>query len=169
MSTRRKAKAASPKTAAFALAVEAAEHLTLVDGLGAITGSEGKGQIVPGNATVESSVAVDEDCREAYPNHARWDYLVGATKPKATLPHAFFIEVHSAETSEVSKMEAKLDWLLQFLARPKQAALAKLPRSFHWVASGRINIPRHLPQYKKLVVTLRKRGLLGPHKQLTLA
>jgi hypothetical protein len=81
---------------------------------------------------------------------------------------AHYIEVHSAETSEVAEIERKLDWLERFLQDDAQRGLAALPRAYHWVASGRINIPQHTPQYKKLQTSLRKRGLNGPIKSLVL-
>ena len=78
------------------------------------------------------------------------------------------ISTHSAETSDVSKIQDKLIWLRAFLQEKAQGGLAALPHEFHWVASGRINIPKHLPQFKRLQTTLRKLGLKGPTKQLTL-
>ena len=106
------------------------------------------------------SVDIDESCRAAYPNDNRWDYVIGLRRTAGDA--AAFVEVHSAETSAVSTMERKLEWLLGFLLRDKQRSLNELPREIHWVASGRVNIPKHLPQYKKLVTTLRLRGLQGP-------
>lgn len=72
------------------------------------------------------------------------------------------MEVHPAETGSVRDIERKLAWVLEFLGREAQAELNSLPRQFHWVASGRINIPKHVPQYEKLQSTLRAKGLLGP-------
>ena len=103
----------------------------------------------------------------AYPNDSRWDYVVGYRRSKKAVAH--FIEVHSAEASDVSKIQEKLEWLRGFLQEEAQGSLAALSREFHWVASGRINIPKHLPQFKRLQTTLRKAGLRGPAKQLTLS
>ena len=153
-------------TPSFQEAIETAEHLKLVVGLGAIKRSEGAGQIDTGAANLQGSVAMDDDCRSAYPTSARWDYVIGTRRQRGDV--AYFVEVHSAETSEVSKMTAKLDWLMEFLARDQQAPLARLQRAVHWIASGRINIPKHTRQYKLLKTTLAQRGLIGPSKQLTL-
>lgn len=150
----------------FRHAVETADHLVHREGMQAL--KEGKGQVVAAEtSSLLGGVNMDDDCRDARPNDNRWDYLVGVKRSKHAV--AFFIEVHSAETSEVSKIEKKLQWLLDFLERPAQSTLKSIPREVHWVASGRINIPKHLPQYKKLQTTLRARGLLGPIKQLKVA
>lgn len=143
----------------FQAAVEAADHLVLKPGLSAVKKGEGKARIVQGSSEITGSVAMDDDCRRAYPNDARWDYVIGVQAKKTTT--AFFVEVHSAETSEVRKMEAKLEWLLQYLQGDSQEALRKLPRQLHWVASGRVNIPRNTPQFKRL-----RNGLLGQLQSL---
>jgi len=49
-----------------------------------------------------------------------------------------------------------------------QKNLAALDREYHWVASGRINIPKHVPQYRILNTTLKKAGLHGPVEHLVL-
>jgi hypothetical protein len=153
--------------AAFASAVKTADHLDLKAGLQAIKKSEGAGQIVPTDPKkVLGSVAMDDDCLEADPNGNRWDYVVGYEQNSGAF--AYFVEVHSAQTSKVSEVEKKLDWLLRYLQGEAQKQLASMPHAIHWVASGSIDIPKHLPQYKKLNSTLRKKGLLGPTKHLTL-
>ncbi len=157
-----------PKIAAptFKAAILAAEHLTLLKSLDAVKPGEGKGQIHVAADRLLGSVQIDDDCLIAYPNANRWDYAIGVKIDKKE--HAIFVEVHSAETSNVFDLEKKLNWLLAYLARDKQELLRKLPRQIHWVASGRVNIPKHLPQYRKLQTTLRKKGLLGPVSQLQL-
>ncbi|HKQ70788.1 MAG TPA: hypothetical protein VJT73_15685 [Polyangiaceae bacterium] len=153
--------------ATFREAIEAASHLKWRAGLQAIKNREGGGQISSDDPErVLGGATIDDDCLKAYPTANRWDYVVGYRRPHQVL--AYFIEVHSAETSEISKVEQKLHWLRQFLRQETQEALAKLPREFHWIASGRINIPKHVPQYKRLVTTLRTLGLRGPTRQLKL-
>ena len=115
---------------------------------------------------VATVVAIDDDCQSSYPHANRWDYVVGYERTEQAIAH--FIEVHSAETSEVGTVEKKFQWLLDFLAAEEQTHLRKLPAEFHWVASGRVNIPKHTPQYKKLFVTLPKRGLKFAGKELVL-
>jgi hypothetical protein len=150
----------------FAEAIAAIESLNLVTGLGAIKRGEGKDRIHVQPAALLGSVAIDRDCRASHPEGNRWDYVIGAKRAKRE--HAFFVEVHSAETSGVTEVEKKLGWLLEYLDGDAQQKLRSLPREIHWVASGRVNIPKHLPQYKKLQTTLRQRGLLGPVTRLEL-
>ena len=162
-----KAKEEDAAALAFRHALDAASHLQWKAGLQAIKKSEGGGQIegAAPNALL-GSAAIDEDCLKAHPSASRWDYVIGYRRNKKAI--AYFVEVHSAETSQVSKIESKLRWLREFLLEETQSELAHLPREIHWVASGRINIPKHLPQFKRLETTLRKLGLKGPTKQLVL-
>jgi hypothetical protein len=151
----------------FRNAIGSANHLKWKIGLQVIKRSEGGGQISGGEPErLLGGAAIDDDCLMAYPNANRWDYVIGYRRSRKLV--AYFIEVHSAETSDVSKIEKKLEWLREFLRQDAQKELAALVREFHWVASGRINIPKHLPQFKRLQTTLRKLGLKGPAKQLVL-
>lgn len=154
---------------AFQKAIEAAEHLNLRKGLSAIKKSEGKNRVTAKDSrNVLGSVAIDADCNvPPYMNSPRWDYAVGYRRNTDSVVH--YIEVHSADTTGVSDVEKKLRWLRDFLERDAQEALSKLKSEFHWVASSRVRIPKNTPQYRKLTVTLRKQGLLGPVEHLQLA
>lgn len=151
-------KKSSAATNSFQESIVSRPPLRLRQGLQAIKKSEGKDRISATNpAHVLGSVAMDDDCKALHPNDSRWDYVVGYNRNGATMAH--FVEVHSAETSEVSTVEKKFQWLRDFLASGPSAKLRALPAEFHWVASGRVRILPHTPQYKKLHVTLRKLGL----------
>jgi hypothetical protein len=159
-------KRALPKET-FREAISTCPPLRLREGLQAIKKSEGKGQISAANLEqLLGSVAIDDDCLSEHPNASRWDYLVGYDRNGQAIAH--FIEVHYAETSDVSVVEKKFDWLQTYLGSAGHEQLKSLPAEYHWVASGRVNIPQHLPQYKKLQTTLRKRGLRFPVKVLVL-
>jgi len=154
---------------AFRDAIEEAECLTWKHGMTAIAASQGRGQITAADTrNLLGGAFIDDDCEHADFGKAkpRWDYVIGYARNNTHV--AFFIEVHSAETSEVSKVAAKLQWLLDYLNRDQQTKLAKLDREIHWVASGRFNIPKNTPQYRRLKTELRKRGLQGPVPQLQL-
>jgi len=152
----------------FRDAIGAAEYLQLKAGLQAIKSGEGRGQITAANpAALLGSVMIDDDCRRPpFAQDPRWDYVVGYARGRQAIAH--FIEVHSAETSNVADIDKKLRWLRDFLLRDRQKKLAALPREYHWVASGRVNIPKHLPQFRFLNTTLRKIGLRGPMPRLAL-
>jgi hypothetical protein len=162
---RAKKKRAAPEEA-FRDAVNACGCLQYRNGLQAIKGSEGGGQISGKDPRkILGSVAIEDDCGDTHPGNP-WDYVVGYGRSNGVIAH--YIEVHPAESSDVAKVEKKLDWLEALLQEDAQQELAALRREYHWVASGRINIPRHTPQYKKLETSLRKRGLKGPVKNLVL-
>ena len=161
----RRSQARVDANATFTDAIEEATHLRFLPGLQAIKQGEGKGQVSGKSATnILGSVAIDDDCRAAYPTASRWDYAIGYSRSNEAI--AYFVEVHSAETSEVSTVERKLLWLKGFLAEQSQRKLADLSAEYHWVASGRINIPHHTPQFRKLKTTLFKMGLRGPVRSL---
>lgn len=150
-------------------AIDEADHLRYQEGLAAVKRGEGKGQIRPANSRrVLGSADIDGDCRQAAPHANRWDYVIGYGQADRVV--AYFVEVHSATTSEVSKIEKKLTWLLEeFLQAENNALLAALPREIHWVAAGKsVKIPKHTGQYRRLTTTLRKKGLRGPSKELWL-
>ena len=167
---RKKTRRAAPiaaTAATFRAAIEAAEHLEWRAGLGALKASEGGDRVAAADTSrLLGGACIDDDCQGAHPNAARWDHVVGYARGGTPIAH--FIESHSAETSEVSKMAAKLRWLLDFLQADGQSQLANLPREIHWIASGRVNIPKHTPQFKRLATTLRRDGLRLPVTNLTL-
>jgi hypothetical protein len=144
-----------------------APRLALKPGLKAIKKREGHGKIVAESPKrLLGSAAVDDDCRASDPHGNRWDYLIGYERSSKAF--AYFIEVHSAETSEVSTMGKKLRWLRDFLLKAPQKKLAALDHEYHWVASGRVNIPKNTPQFRIVKTTLRKAGLRGPVERLVL-
>jgi len=104
----------------------------------------------------------------AHAQACRWDYGLGYRDPTGT-ERAVWIEVHSAETSEVSKIICKLTWLKEYLNQ-HCTDLWKLTQNgdqatrFVWLASGRCNIPKHMPQLRQL----RTAGLQPPRRRLEL-
>jgi len=152
----------------FKQAIDEADNLQFQHGLAAVKRGEGRGQIrAEDSRQVLGSADMDGDCHRAAPNANRWDYVIGYDRSGKVV--AYFVEVHSAMTGDVSTIEKKLKWLIQeFLRDENNVKLATLRREIHWVASGRVKIPQHTNQYRFLATTLRKRGLHGPSKQLTM-
>ena len=105
------------------------------------------------------SVDLDAQTRNAYPRDSRWDYAVGYGVA------AYFLEVHPAETSEVSTVLRKAEWLERWL-RDHAPALQRLSatRSRYWVPSGRNDILLTSKYQKMLamrhVVIVRRRLVL---------
>lgn len=104
--------------------------------------------IVPDPDKIDGSLDIDETTLELYPDDNRWDYALCYDS------EVFYIEVHSAITSEVSRMVKKLQWLKIWLATkaPEINKLTtKTKQPFYWVQSSKCDIPKHMPQYKTVV------------------
>jgi len=150
----------------FRKAVDEAPHISLAEGLRAVPRGEGRDRIDSDANVILGSANIDAGCLERYPNSSRWDFVIGAAGAKH--PRAVFVEVHSADASGVSEVERKLLWLQKtYLELEGATRLASLPGEFHWVASGRIKIPKNTPQYRR-IAALRRRGLQGPSERLTI-
>lgn len=106
----------------------------------------------------EGSVDIDKCVESLYPQDSRWDYAIGYAGK------AYFVEVHSADTGEVAAVEKKLAWLKTWLrtAAPELSAI-KGNKPFYWIQSGKFDILKTSPQYKRVVAL----GLL-PIARLTL-
>lgn len=104
--------------------------------------------IVSDNRLLGGSVDIDASTIELYPNENRWDYAFDYNG------EAFFIEVHTASTSETSTVLRKLEWLKVWL-REQAPKLEKLKSRvippFYWIQSKQYALPTHTPQYRKAV------------------
>lgn len=88
---------------------------------------------VPDTTLLNGSVDIDCCVKALYPSENRWDYAIGYNET------AYFIEIHPAETSSVTKMIAKVTWLKQWLKNqaPMMDKIKASENPFQWVASGR--------------------------------
>ncbi len=79
----------------------------------------------------EGSVDIDACVAKYYPNESRWDYVFGYKG------EAFFIEVHSADTSEVGVVLKKLQWLKNWLnsQAPELNKIKAKGQTFYWIQS----------------------------------
>jgi hypothetical protein len=104
--------------------------------------------VVPDNRLLGGSVDIDAATVKIYPNDNRWDYAFDYNG------EAFFIEVHSASTSETLTVMSKLKWLKIWL-REQAPKIDQLKSSiippFYWVQSKRYALPPHTPQYRMAV------------------
>ena len=103
---------------------------------------------VPDQGKIDGSLDIDAATEKRYPDATRWDYALCYDG------EVFYIEVHSAITSEVSRMIRKLQWLKTWL--PSKAPeihnlTAKNKQPYYWVQSSNCNIPKHTPQYRMVV------------------
>jgi hypothetical protein len=94
----------------------------------------------------EGSLNIDDTVRLHYPQANRWDYCFsygGAV---------FFVEVHTASTSEVSTVIRKLRWLKDWLAEQAPAInqlKAKTP--YYWIQSNGFHILPNSSQYRQAI------------------
>ena len=103
---------------------------------------------VPEPDKIDGSLDIDATTVNIYPDDNRWDYVLCYDS------EVFYIEVHSAITSEVSRMIKKLQWLKKWLATkaPEINRLTtKTKQPYYWVQSSKCDIPKHMPQYKTVV------------------
>jgi hypothetical protein len=97
---------------------------------------------------LQGSIDIDTCTTAKYPNANRWDYAFAYKK------EAFFVEVHSAKTSEVSTVIKKLQWLKDWLNQqaPEINKLkAKKVSPFYWIQSKNFAISPTSPQYKAAI------------------
>jgi len=134
------------KNQAFKEAVEQTEDVKncYKTGLQAL-GNHSKKIEVSDTSKCEGSVEIDRCVESKYPQDNRWDYTL-SYKGKV-----YFVEVHSAETSEVSVVLKKLQWLKDWLNQ--QAPLIKklsTDEPYCWIQSGRYNILKGSKQERLL-------------------
>lgn len=144
----------------FRLAVEATSDIEkgYLPGLTAL-GVYSKRVVVMDTTKLQGSVDIDACTISSYPQDNRWDYAF------AYKDEVFFVEVHSAITSEVKTVLKKLQWLKDWLVAqaPEINKLKAKSNPFVWVQSKNFQIPKTSPQYLMAV----QKGLL-PLKKLEL-
>ena len=124
----------------FRKAVTACADLTLWDGLQAVSTADREKIHTENTRSVTGSVNIDKDLENQFPTDNRWDYAVGYRGSDA-VEKAFFIEVHSAETSEIRCVVRKAQSLKAWAERNAPDLWnMTLPREIHWVASGRCDL-----------------------------
>ena len=93
---------------------------------------------------IQGSLDIDTQVQALYPNNNRWDYVLSYNN------RLYFIEIHSAETSEVKIVIEKVVWLKEWL-KAKASNINALPKAEHpyiWIQSGRYAI---LPGSKEMM------------------
>ena len=80
---------------------------------------------------LNGSVDIDTCTTAKYPNENRWDYVLAYSQK------VYFVEVHSANTSQVSTVLRKLQWLKDWLnsCAPEINKL-KAQQPYYWVMSN---------------------------------
>jgi len=114
------------------------------------TGLKGLGNhstkiILSNTSSCEGSVDIDTCVTSKYPNDSRWDYCLSYKG------ETYFIEVHTANTREVSTVLKKLQWLKDWLisSAPELNKL-KSKQPFYWIQSGNYSILPDSPQARSM-------------------
>lgn len=94
---------------------------------------------------LNGSVDIDKSTIALYPEANRWDYAIGYDGK------AYFLEIHPANTSDVTTVIEKAKWLENWLAT-KATELKHIAAHpiYYWIPSGKYNILPNSPQYRKL-------------------
>jgi len=103
---------------------------------------------VANTSKIEGSVDIDKATEAKYPSQNRWDFAFSYNT------EVFFVEVHSANTSEVKTMLRKLQWLKDWLVQkaPEINKLkAKNKTPYIWIQSKNFQILKNSPQYRSAV------------------
>jgi hypothetical protein len=132
-------------------------------GLKALTAAHRK-RIQQGEARILGSINLDGALCQRYPNEPRWDYAIGVQK--GNKPYAIWVEVHPANTSNVSEVLLKLRWLKGWLSGQATQLHALTPpqRAYHWIATDGVDITPNSPEARQLA----QAGLTMPREVLKL-
>ena len=132
-------------------------------GLRALTNKH-RARVKPGEVQILGSVNIEQALHQRYPNKPLWDYAIGVQK--GNKPYAIWVEVHPANTSNVSEVLSKLRWLKEWLNSQALQLLKLTPEqeAYHWVATNGVHIARTTPQAHQLA----QAGLTMPHEVLKL-
>lgn len=133
MSKSKNTKEALAPKCAFRMAVEGTPDVAngYCPGLQALENVDKTAVKLNDKRKVDGSLNIDKETKLLYPNDPRWDYAVGYDGK------VFFVEVHPANTSNISEMEKKKEWLKKWL-KSKAPLLDALPSGhprFLWVAT----------------------------------
>ena len=117
------------------------------NGLGAIE-SRYKGSITSSKGnSFTGSVDIDKATRKLKPEDNSWDYAIEFKSC------TYFVEFHPADTSEVSKILQKLDWLKNWLKNKAPLINSLKPQNknpYHWIFTGGNHIARTSKYWKRL-------------------
>lgn len=100
-------------------------------------------------ALLRGSVDVDTAMQPVEPQANRWDYAIACQHSNRDAEVVYWVELHSAETSEVDVVIRKADWLLGWLDAAGRK-LGAFERDIVWVSSGATRFTLNAPQRKRL-------------------
>lgn len=133
MSKNKNTKEALVPKCAFRMAVEGTPDVAngYCPGLQALENVDKAAVKLNDKRKVDGSLNIDKETKHLYPNEPRWDYAVGYDDK------VFFVEVHPANTSNISDMAKKKEWLKKWL-QSKAPLLDAFPsgnQKYLWAAT----------------------------------
>jgi len=94
---------------------------------------------------LNGSVDIDTCTTLKYPNANRWDYALAYSQK------VYFVEVHSAKTSEVSAVLRKLQWLKDWLnSHAPEINKMKAQQPYYWIMSNNNKILKGSSQARQI-------------------
>lgn len=128
-------------------------------GLQALQREHRKKIVVSDLGKLGGSVDIDAATTVKYPNASRWDYVLDYDG------QLYFVEIHSANSGEISTVLRKLQWLKDWLNEhaPELNAKKATLKPYHWLQSSNFNIPKGSSYYRQIA----QAGLM-PKAQLVL-
>ena len=96
-----------------------------------------------GSVDIDSAIRdVEVNSVKVYAEVCRWDYALGYDGT------TYFIEVHSAETSQVTQVLKKFRWLKDFLVADAPELNKQQKKRFYWISTGGNNILKEAPKHE---------------------
>jgi len=128
------------------------------EGLGALR-KEDKPHIRAENPRdIKGSVDVDTAYQKTDPHGNRWDFAIAYQHTNLAKEVIYWVELHTASDSQISKVIAKTKWLLEWL-KNEGNPLATFERDIVWVSSGRTRFRPNGMQAKQMAqLGLRQSG-----------
>jgi hypothetical protein len=137
----------------FKEAVEKTPHLTNAwqKGLEALRAQDKPHIKAENTRRLKGSADIDKALQQHDPNSHRWDFAIGYKHTNRSQECVYWIEIHTANDSQVNLVLDKLRWLKNWLAGDGRL-LNGFEREFIWVSSGATSFTLTSPQQKQFAV-----------------
>jgi hypothetical protein len=100
---------------------------------------------------LRGSADVDSALQTIEPNANRWDFAIAYQHTNLTAEFIYWVELHTASTSEVEVVIKKANWLLGWL-KTQDNPLRYFQKKIVWVSSGPTTFSLTAPQKKAMAL-----------------
>jgi len=134
------------QTLTFKQAVEATPDVANGYQIGLVALGQYSNKINAANTRLlNGSIDIDTCTTRIYPNENRWDYALAYSQK------VYFVEVHSASTSQVKTVLRKLQWLKDWLiSDAPEINNLKAQQPYYWIMSNNNQILRGSSQARQI-------------------